>query len=159
MKHLHHIIPKHAGGSDDPSNLIELTPEEHANAHLELYHQYGRPQDLWAASILFQDGRIDMSGKNNPMYGKSPWNKGLTKEQNPSLSGNGQGGFRPNSGRKSGKEFGSPPWNAGKSGYSLKSKGVSKPQSYVSCLKCKKTRALNQFSRFCINLGCCVTSK
>ena len=25
MKHKHHIIPKHAGGTDDPDNLIELS--------------------------------------------------------------------------------------------------------------------------------------
>lgn len=48
MKHRHHIIPKHAGGSDDPSNLVELTIEEHAEAHRLLYEQYGRHQDLTA---------------------------------------------------------------------------------------------------------------
>ena len=42
---MHHIIPRHAGGTDDPSNLISLTPEEHAEAHRELYEQYGRVQD------------------------------------------------------------------------------------------------------------------
>ena len=31
--HIHHIIPKHLGGTDDPSNLIKLTIEEHAEAH------------------------------------------------------------------------------------------------------------------------------
>jgi len=41
----HHIIPKHAGGTDDPSNLIKLTLEEHANAHKELFKKYGRWQD------------------------------------------------------------------------------------------------------------------
>jgi hypothetical protein len=45
MKHIHHIIPKHAGGTDDPSNLIELTVEEHAAAHLKLYEEFGRIQD------------------------------------------------------------------------------------------------------------------
>lgn len=45
MKHIHHIIPRHAGGTDDPSNLVELTPEEHAEAHRKLYEQYGRVQD------------------------------------------------------------------------------------------------------------------
>ena len=45
MKHKHHIIPKHAGGTDDPSNLIELTVQEHAEAHRVLFEQYGRKED------------------------------------------------------------------------------------------------------------------
>jgi len=45
MKHLHHIIPKHAGGTDDRANLVELTIEEHAEAHRILYEKYGRLQD------------------------------------------------------------------------------------------------------------------
>lgn len=48
MKHKHHIIPRHAGGTDDPSNIIELTIEEHAEAHRILYEQYGRSEDLCA---------------------------------------------------------------------------------------------------------------
>ena len=48
MKHKHHIIPKHMGGTDDPSNLIELTVEEHAEAHRLLYEQHGLKQD-WLA--------------------------------------------------------------------------------------------------------------
>jgi hypothetical protein len=45
MKHLHHKIPRHMGGTDDPSNLVELTVEEHAEAHRKLYEEYGRLQD------------------------------------------------------------------------------------------------------------------
>jgi hypothetical protein len=45
MKHKHHIIPRHAGGTDDPSNIVELTVEEHAEAHRILYEQYGRIED------------------------------------------------------------------------------------------------------------------
>ena len=45
MIHKHHIIPKHQGGTDDPSNLIELTIEEHAKAHRKLYQEHGRWQD------------------------------------------------------------------------------------------------------------------
>jgi hypothetical protein len=56
MKHNHHIIPKHMGGSDDPSNLIELTVEEHSLAHYKLYEQYGKKDDLCAYFML--------SGKN-----------------------------------------------------------------------------------------------
>lgn len=43
--HMHHIVPRHAGGTDDPSNLVRLTVEEHAEAHRKLYEQYGREQD------------------------------------------------------------------------------------------------------------------
>ena len=45
MKHKHHIIPKHMGGTDDPSNLVELTVEEHAEAHRILFETYGRKED------------------------------------------------------------------------------------------------------------------
>lgn len=48
VKHKHHIIPRHAGGTDDPSNLVELTIEEHAEAHKKLYETYGRKEDYWA---------------------------------------------------------------------------------------------------------------
>ena len=52
MKHKHHILPKHMGGSDDASNIIELTREEHAQEHLKLYQQYGKKQDLGAYYLL-----------------------------------------------------------------------------------------------------------
>lgn len=45
MRHIHHIIPKHAGGTDDPSNLISLTIEEHAEAHRILHVEHGRVED------------------------------------------------------------------------------------------------------------------
>ena len=52
MKHLHHIIPKHMGGTDDPSNLVELTVAEHAQAHKELYEKYSKKEDLCAYYML-----------------------------------------------------------------------------------------------------------
>jgi hypothetical protein len=55
--HKHHIIPRHAGGSDDPSNLIELTIEEHAEAHKKLWEEHGRWQDHIAWKGL--SGQID----------------------------------------------------------------------------------------------------
>jgi hypothetical protein len=48
MKHIHHIIPRHAGGTDDPENLIELTIEEHAEAHKKLFEKYGKIEDYRA---------------------------------------------------------------------------------------------------------------
>ena len=44
-KHKHHIIPRHAGGTDDPSNIVELTIRQHALAHKKLYKEHGRWQD------------------------------------------------------------------------------------------------------------------
>ena len=46
--HNHHIIPRHMGGTDDPSNLVRLTVEEHALAHKKLYEEHGRHED-WLA--------------------------------------------------------------------------------------------------------------
>lgn len=49
--HKHHIIPKHIGGKDDPENLVELTIEEHAEAHKKLFEKYGKIEDkiAWLA--------------------------------------------------------------------------------------------------------------
>jgi hypothetical protein len=55
--HLHHIIPKHMGGTDDPSNLIELTIEEHAEAHRKLWEEHNKWQDFLAWKAL--SGQID----------------------------------------------------------------------------------------------------
>src|ERR1019366_4601217 len=52
MKHWHHINPKHMGGSNDPSNLIELTIPQHAEAHKLLYVQYGKEEDRIAYLAL-----------------------------------------------------------------------------------------------------------
>lgn len=48
MLHKHHIIPRYLGGTDDPSNLVELTVEQHAEAHRLLYEQHGNWQDYVA---------------------------------------------------------------------------------------------------------------
>lgn len=67
MKHLHHIIPKHMGGTDDPSNLIELTRKEHAEAHMKLYEQYGKKEDLGAYYLL--TGQTDLAAKISSSLG------------------------------------------------------------------------------------------
>lgn len=50
--HLHHIVPRHAGGSNDASNLVEVSVEEHAELHLSLYLEHGRWQDWIAYHML-----------------------------------------------------------------------------------------------------------
>lgn len=48
LTHKHHIIPEYMGGSNDSSNLVELTVEEHAEAHRILYEKHGNWQDYAA---------------------------------------------------------------------------------------------------------------
>jgi hypothetical protein len=56
IKPRRHVNPqpshhRHAGGTDDPSNIIQLTIDEHAEAHHQLW-LHGRWQDLWAWKFL-----------------------------------------------------------------------------------------------------------
>lgn len=115
-KHKHHIIPRHVGGTNDPSNLIELTIEEHSLAHKLLYEQHGRWQDrvawLSLAGIMKDEERIyeilknsnpggythteeakaklsEMRmGNKNPMYGKIAANAGTKR---PGVGGRKKG--------------------------------------------------------------------
>lgn len=50
--HLHHIIPVHAGGTDDESNLVRLTIPAHAEAHRLLFEEHGRLEDKIAWKML-----------------------------------------------------------------------------------------------------------
>jgi hypothetical protein len=42
------------GGTDDPSNIIELSVEDHAKAHLDLYEKYGTEYDRIAYESLMK---------------------------------------------------------------------------------------------------------
>ena len=52
MTHKHHIIPKHAGGTNDPENLIELSIADHVLAHKKLWEDHGKWQDYLAWQAL-----------------------------------------------------------------------------------------------------------
>jgi len=88
--HTHHIIPKHMGGTDDPSNLVKLTIEEHAQAHHDLYLKHGHWQDkcAWLAlsgrigkeEILRMKQSLGMKGKKH-----SKENKGKSRGRGNNL--------------------------------------------------------------------------
>ena len=61
------------GGSNDPSNLIELTIEEHAEAHRKLWEEHNCWQDkiAWktlSGQISIQEAREEMMKYSNPMH-------------------------------------------------------------------------------------------
>lgn len=56
---IHHIVPRCLGGSDDPSNLIELSFEEHLEAHRILHLQ--NPEHLGLKYAYYA-----MSGRTIP---------------------------------------------------------------------------------------------
>lgn len=48
MKHKHHIIPKHRGGTNDPSNLVEVSLTQHAMFHYCEWKLHGKRADYVA---------------------------------------------------------------------------------------------------------------
>lgn len=81
LTHKHHIIPRHAGGTDDPTNIIHLTPEEHAEAHRVLFEMHGRWQDYIAWQGLakrLSKEEIHRSKSSLANIGRVPWHKGKT---------------------------------------------------------------------------------
>lgn len=86
MLHKHHIIPKHAGGTDRPDNLVYLTVEEHADAHRLLYEEHGRWQDYYAWQGL--SGQIGKEDIISGIYANRKTRLGaiLTKETKEKIS-------------------------------------------------------------------------
>jgi hypothetical protein len=60
----HHIIPKCIGGTDDDTNLVDLTPEEHYVAHQLLAKLYPNNMKIAKAVAMMVPNR-----PNNKMYG------------------------------------------------------------------------------------------
>jgi general stress protein YciG len=54
--HTHHLVPKHAGGTDDPSNLVRVNVAMHAFLHKLRYKETGDTWDKIAYEAL--EGQI-----------------------------------------------------------------------------------------------------
>ncbi len=87
MKHIHHIIPRHLGGTDDPENLIELTVEEHAEAHRILYEQHGRWEDYLAwqglAGLITREDLVQQMLSEAGKRGAAKGNLNKTAKRGP----------------------------------------------------------------------------
>lgn len=97
----HHIVPRCLGGTNDSSNLVELTAEEHYVCHQLLVKIYPNDIRLVRAAIFMKAGGKEnrrnnnktygwlkrkfseyMKGPNNPTKLNGPWNKGVTGYKN-----------------------------------------------------------------------------
>jgi hypothetical protein len=65
----HHIVPKCMGGSDDASNLVSLTPEEHYIAHQLLVKIHPTHYGLLNAAIAMTRQGTYVIRSKNKMYG------------------------------------------------------------------------------------------
>jgi hypothetical protein len=84
----HHVVPKCMGGTDDASNLVSLTPEEHYVAHQLLVKMHPENYALAKAAAMMVPDRpsnklygwlrrrlsvamsVGQTGENNSQYGK-----------------------------------------------------------------------------------------
>lgn len=96
----HHIVPRCLNGTDDKSNLVSLTPEEHYLCHLLLVRIHPNNIKLVKAAMFMISSNNDqqrnnkaygwlkrqysdyMRGPNNPSKLNGTWNKGITGYKN-----------------------------------------------------------------------------
>lgn len=87
-KERHHIIPRSMGGSDEKSNLVDLTAREHFIAHMCLALIYGGTQ--WAAVVIMkgnnQYNNSRLFEKARLEYSNSQIGKEITEKTRKKLS-------------------------------------------------------------------------
>ena len=79
--HKHHIIPKHLGGTDDPSNLVLLHPYDHAIVHFVRWKMFNSYGDAWAFNKLkgwLDDGAMTVKGMKHSNLTKQKIGKAST---------------------------------------------------------------------------------
>jgi len=85
--HKHHIIPKHAGGTDDPDNLVYLSVKEHAIAHAKLYLEHGDLKDYLAyKGLRKQIGQEEIFRECSRIGGLKNKNQPKSKEHSKKIS-------------------------------------------------------------------------
>ena len=57
--HTHHLLPIHAGGTDDPCNLVRVNKAMHAFMHKLRYKEIGDYFDCCAANLLSGDWTVE----------------------------------------------------------------------------------------------------
>ena len=127
--HKHHIIPRHMGGSDDPSNLIKVNTALHAFLHKLLWEEHGHQYDYIAWKCLsgqISNEEANIMATKVANSGKIPWNKGKTGVQKSKRKGvprteeekrkisEGTKKAMKNTTKKIGAPKGTIPWNKGK---------------------------------------------
>lgn len=85
----HHIIPKCMGGSDNPENLVSLTPEEHYVAHQLLTKMYPDNGALAKAAMMMTANR-----PSNKVYGWLRKRHAKAMSESQAGDGNSQYGTR-----------------------------------------------------------------
>lgn len=68
--HWHHIIPRHAGGTDDPGNLVRVTREQHAEIHRQRWLTLGDYYDCCAANVLSGDWTVEKARQEAAKQGQ-----------------------------------------------------------------------------------------
>jgi hypothetical protein len=68
--HTHHIVPTHAGGTDDPSNLVKVNRAMHAFMHRLRYIETGDYFDCCAANLLSGDWTAEQARQEACKHGQ-----------------------------------------------------------------------------------------
>lgn len=151
----HHIIPKCLGGSDDPANLVSLSPRQHYVCHW-LLAKHHNTKKLWGAfammsvastkhqriknSRLFERARLARSkassGDGNGMFGKPSACKSHTPETIEKIRLSKLGKKRTPFRRSPTTEETKKKISAAKLGKQTAKKGV--PSNKIQCPHCRK---------------------